>query len=105
MRHAPTLPERDERNQGRDGDTHVNRADERFARQFQECRAVVPRSPQRTEQRLLRFVVDELIESGARLSALINQAVQDDAARHSDDQDENPDDADPSPDSDRDPTR
>jgi len=53
----------------------------------------------------LRFVVDELIESGARLSALINQAVQDDAARHSDDQDENPDDADPSPDSDRDPTR
>lgn len=53
----------------------------------------------------LRFVVDELIENGARLSALINQAVQDDVARHSDDQDENPDDADPSPDSGRDPAR
>lgn len=33
----------------------------------------------------LRFVVDELIESGARLSALINRAVQDDVARHVDD--------------------
>ena len=30
----------------------------------------------------LRFVQDELIESGARLSALINQAVKDDEARH-----------------------
>ena len=30
----------------------------------------------------LRFVPDELIESGARLSALINQAVKDDVARH-----------------------
>lgn len=30
----------------------------------------------------LRFVQDELIESGARLSALIQQAVRDDAARH-----------------------
>lgn len=39
----------------------------------------------------LRFVPDGLIESGARLSALINQAVSDDAARHVDDpdQDEN----------------
>jgi len=51
----------------------------------------------------LRFVVDELIESGARLSALINQAVQDDAARHSDDQGENPDDTKPSTDSGHDP--
>lgn len=33
----------------------------------------------------LRFVADELIESGARLSALINKAVSDDAARHVDD--------------------
>lgn len=30
----------------------------------------------------LRFVQDELIESGARLSALINKAVKDDEARH-----------------------
>lgn len=51
----------------------------------------------------LRFVVDELIESGARLSALINQAVQDDAARHSDDQGGNPDDTKPSTDGGRDP--
>jgi ribosome-binding factor A len=34
----------------------------------------------------LRFVQDELIESGARLSALINQAVKDDAERHVDDE-------------------
>lgn len=33
----------------------------------------------------LRFVPDELIESGARLSALINKAVKDDEARHVDD--------------------
>jgi ribosome-binding factor A len=33
----------------------------------------------------LRFVQDELIESGARLSALINKAVKDDAERHVDD--------------------
>ena len=32
----------------------------------------------------LRFVQDELIESGARLSALINKAVKDDVARHVD---------------------
>jgi ribosome-binding factor A len=32
----------------------------------------------------LRFVQDELIESGARLSALIQQAVKDDTARHVD---------------------
>jgi ribosome-binding factor A len=32
----------------------------------------------------LRFVPDELIESGARLSALITQAVRDDAERHVD---------------------
>jgi ribosome-binding factor A len=30
----------------------------------------------------LRFVADELIESGARLSALIHRAVKDDVARH-----------------------
>jgi ribosome-binding factor A len=30
----------------------------------------------------LRFVADELIESGARLSALIQKAVKDDVARH-----------------------
>jgi ribosome-binding factor A len=34
----------------------------------------------------LRFVPDELIESGARLSALINQAVKDDEARHVDEE-------------------
>ena len=33
----------------------------------------------------LRFVQDELIESGARLSALIQKAVKDDVARHVDD--------------------
>ncbi len=33
----------------------------------------------------LRFVKDELIEGGARLSALINKAVKDDEARHVDD--------------------
>jgi ribosome-binding factor A len=35
----------------------------------------------------LRFVRDELIEGGARLSALINQAVKDDEAKHVDDKD------------------
>lgn len=34
----------------------------------------------------LRFIPDELIESGARLSALINQAVKDDEARHVEDE-------------------
>nr|WP_298726233.1 30S ribosome-binding factor RbfA [uncultured Steroidobacter sp.] len=34
----------------------------------------------------LRFVPDELIESGARLSALINKAVKDDQARHVEDE-------------------
>ena len=34
----------------------------------------------------LRFVQDELIESGARLSALIHKAVKDDAERHVDDE-------------------
>jgi ribosome-binding factor A len=33
----------------------------------------------------LRFVKDELIEGGARLSALISKAVHDDQARHVDD--------------------
>jgi ribosome-binding factor A len=33
----------------------------------------------------LRFVADELIESGARLSALINKAVSEDAAKHVED--------------------
>jgi ribosome-binding factor A len=35
----------------------------------------------------LRFVRDELIESGARLSALIHKAVKDDVARHVDGED------------------
>ncbi len=43
----------------------------------------------------LRFVADELIEGGARLSALINKAVKDDVERHVDDPgleaDSNPD--------------
>lgn len=34
----------------------------------------------------LRFVQDELIEKGARLSALINKAVKDDVARHVEDE-------------------
>lgn len=34
----------------------------------------------------LRFTQDELIESGARLSALINKAVKDDRARHVDEE-------------------
>lgn len=60
----------------------------------------------------LRFEPDELIESGARLTALIDQAVKDDAARHVDaaaqsdeatggsdaDADASSDDADPSSD-------
>ena len=36
----------------------------------------------------LRFVHDELIESGARLSELIHKAVKDDVARHADDDDD-----------------
>jgi ribosome-binding factor A len=36
----------------------------------------------------LRFVKDELIEGGARLSALINRAVKDDEARHTDDEED-----------------
>ena len=35
----------------------------------------------------LRFVHDELIENGARLSELIQKAVKDDVARHADDDD------------------
>ena len=57
----------------------------------------------------LRFVQDELIESGARLSALINKAVKDDEARHVDDEpdaqsegDAEPDDEDGHYDSDQD---
>lgn len=38
----------------------------------------------------LRFVKDELIESGARLSGLINKAVKDDEARHVDEEPEEP---------------
>ena len=34
----------------------------------------------------LRFEADELIEEGARLSALINRAVSEDAAKHVDDE-------------------
>ena len=44
----------------------------------------------------LRFVNDELIESGAKLSALIQRAVKDDVARHVDEEpgpaDSDPDD-------------
>lgn len=36
----------------------------------------------------LRFVNDELIESGAKLSGLISKAVRDDVTRHVDDDDE-----------------
>jgi len=43
----------------------------------------------------LRFVNDELIESGAKLSALIQRAVKDDVARHVD---EEPGSADSDPD-------
>jgi ribosome-binding factor A len=44
----------------------------------------------------LRFVKDELIEGGARLSALITKAVHDDQARHvDDDPDAGRDDSDP----------
>jgi ribosome-binding factor A len=39
----------------------------------------------------LRFVNDELIESGAKLSALIQKAVKEDKARHVDDPDFNSD--------------
>ena len=39
----------------------------------------------------LRFVKDELIEGGARLSTLIHQAVKDDEARHIDDKDKDND--------------
>lgn len=46
----------------------------------------------------LRFVADELIESGARLSALIQQAVNDDVARHVPSEDEPPAADDPEPD-------
>jgi ribosome-binding factor A len=38
----------------------------------------------------LRFIADELIESGARLSALIQKAVKDDVARHVASDDEAP---------------
>ena len=43
----------------------------------------------------LRFVADELIEGGARLSALITQAVRDDAARHVDEATDGDDSAEP----------
>jgi ribosome-binding factor A len=48
----------------------------------------------------LRFVADELIESGAHLSALINQAVKDDVAKHVDAPDDSGEDD--APDADRD---
>lgn len=38
----------------------------------------------------LRFVHDELIESGARLSELIQKAVKDDTARHVEDDNDKP---------------
>lgn len=43
----------------------------------------------------LRFVQDELIEGGARLSALITKAVHDDQARHVDDDSDRDDDSKP----------
>jgi ribosome-binding factor A len=46
----------------------------------------------------LHFVLDELIEGGARLSALINKAVKEDVARHGD----APHDSDPAEDRGRD---
>lgn len=53
----------------------------------------------------LRFVPDELIESGARLSALINKAVSDDVTRHVDDpEDDNNDNDEGDDESGRDPT-
>lgn len=42
----------------------------------------------------IRFTADSLIEEGARLSALISQAVRDDAARHVEDEDDTDHDAD-----------
>jgi ribosome-binding factor A len=39
----------------------------------------------------LRFVNDELIENGAKLSALIQKAVKEDAKRHVDDESQPPD--------------
>ena len=43
----------------------------------------------------LRFVQDELIENGARLSALINKAVRDDSDRHVEDSAQSPAERDP----------
>ncbi|HEU4485786.1 MAG TPA: hypothetical protein VFR96_09895, partial [Povalibacter sp.] len=43
----------------------------------------------------LRFVQDELIENGARLSALINKAVRDDTERHVEDSGQPPTERDP----------
>ncbi len=43
----------------------------------------------------LRFVQDELIENGARLSALINKAVRDDSERHVEDSAQSPTERDP----------
>jgi ribosome-binding factor A len=43
----------------------------------------------------LRFVQDELIENGARLSALINKAVRDDSDRHVEDSGQSPAERDP----------
>jgi len=52
----------------------------------------------------LRFVPDELIESGARLSALINKAVNDDVTRHVDDPEDDDHNEHGDDESDRDPT-
>ncbi|HEY4366028.1 MAG TPA: 30S ribosome-binding factor RbfA [Steroidobacteraceae bacterium] len=43
----------------------------------------------------LKFVLDELIESGARLSGLINKAVSEDVARHGGEADDAPTDSAP----------
>jgi hypothetical protein len=48
----------------------------------------------------LRFVTDDLIENGARLSALINKAVKSDVERHVDGEDEAPQQDESDPDTD-----
>ena len=53
----------------------------------------------------LRFVADDLIESGARLSALINQAVKTDVDRHVEEPASESDDSDSSDESDNDDTQ
>lgn len=65
-------------------------ADKDQAREILDAAADMLRGPLGRALKLrhapeLRFVADELIESGARLSALINKAVSEDTAKHVDD--------------------